>query len=181
VHRSRATCRMRGDRQRGESTFPRGRRAVDRTGGSQWPYQGDRCPWQCGISGHTHDPGVVLTHSAVAMTDGAGCLADLEPCVNTTSCSVRSPRSSLPGERWKPRQPPGSVRSPLRLLRLGRRCGQRLLPGWGGKRRTSPWPPCSVRGTPSRMTQTTTSSCSTGRSTGYPLCTRPTTTSVPRL
>src|SRR5664280_2091126 len=32
---------------------------------------------ECGISGHTHDPGVVLTHSTVAMTDGAGCLADL--------------------------------------------------------------------------------------------------------
>ncbi len=41
MHRSRATCRMRGDRQRGESTVPRWRRAVDRTGGSQWPYQGD--------------------------------------------------------------------------------------------------------------------------------------------
>ncbi|MGP0110310.1 MAG: hypothetical protein ACLPR9_15875 [Acidimicrobiales bacterium] len=40
---------------------------------------------ECGISGHTHDPGVVLPHSAVAMTDGAGCLADLELCVNTTS------------------------------------------------------------------------------------------------
>src|SRR5664280_2837153 len=32
---------------------------------------------ECGISGHTHDPGVVLTHSAVAMADGAGCLAEL--------------------------------------------------------------------------------------------------------
>jgi Transposase DDE domain group 1 len=31
----------------------------------------------CGISWHTHDPGVVLTHLAVAMADGADCLADM--------------------------------------------------------------------------------------------------------
>jgi hypothetical protein len=31
----------------------------------------------CGISWHTHDPGVVLTHLAVAIADGADCLADL--------------------------------------------------------------------------------------------------------
>lgn len=30
----------------------------------------------CGISWHTHDPGVVLTHLAVAMADGADCLSD---------------------------------------------------------------------------------------------------------
>jgi len=30
----------------------------------------------CGISWHTHDPGVVLTHLAVAIADGADCLAD---------------------------------------------------------------------------------------------------------
>ena len=30
----------------------------------------------CGISWHTHDPGVVLTHLAVAVADGADCLAD---------------------------------------------------------------------------------------------------------
>jgi hypothetical protein len=30
----------------------------------------------CGISWRTHDPGVVLTHLAVAMADGADCLAD---------------------------------------------------------------------------------------------------------
>ncbi len=30
----------------------------------------------CGINWHTHDPGVVLTHLAVAMADGADCLAD---------------------------------------------------------------------------------------------------------
>jgi Transposase DDE domain group 1 len=31
----------------------------------------------CGISWHTHDPGVVLTHLGVAMADGADCLADI--------------------------------------------------------------------------------------------------------
>jgi hypothetical protein len=31
----------------------------------------------CGISWHTHDPGVVLTHLAVAIADGADCLADV--------------------------------------------------------------------------------------------------------
>jgi hypothetical protein len=31
----------------------------------------------CGISWHTHDPGVVLTHLAVAIADGADCLADM--------------------------------------------------------------------------------------------------------
>jgi len=31
----------------------------------------------CGINWHTHDPGIVLTHLAVAIADGADCLADL--------------------------------------------------------------------------------------------------------
>jgi hypothetical protein len=31
----------------------------------------------CGISWHTHDPGVVLTHLAVAIADGADCLSHL--------------------------------------------------------------------------------------------------------
>jgi len=31
----------------------------------------------CGISWHTHDPGVVLTHLAVGIADGADCLSDL--------------------------------------------------------------------------------------------------------
>jgi hypothetical protein len=31
----------------------------------------------CGISWHTHDPGVVLTHLAVAIADGADCLSKL--------------------------------------------------------------------------------------------------------
>ena len=32
---------------------------------------------ECGIDWHTHDPGVVLTHLAVAIADGADCLSDL--------------------------------------------------------------------------------------------------------
>jgi hypothetical protein len=32
----------------------------------------------CGISWNTHDPGVVLTHLAVAVADGADCLSDFE-------------------------------------------------------------------------------------------------------
>ncbi|MGC8464701.1 MAG: transposase [Acidimicrobiales bacterium] len=32
---------------------------------------------QCGISWHTHDPGVALAHLAVAIADGADCLSDL--------------------------------------------------------------------------------------------------------
>jgi hypothetical protein len=32
----------------------------------------------CAISWHTHDPGVVLTHLAVAIADGADCLSDFE-------------------------------------------------------------------------------------------------------
>lgn len=31
----------------------------------------------CGIRWHTHDPGVVLTHLAVAIADGADCLSDM--------------------------------------------------------------------------------------------------------
>ncbi len=31
----------------------------------------------CGINWHTHDPGFVLTHLAVAIADGADCLADI--------------------------------------------------------------------------------------------------------
>jgi hypothetical protein len=32
----------------------------------------------CGISWHTHDPGVVLTRLAVAIADGADCICDIE-------------------------------------------------------------------------------------------------------
>jgi hypothetical protein len=33
---------------------------------------------ECGISWNTHDPGVVLTHLAVAIADGGDCLSDFE-------------------------------------------------------------------------------------------------------
>src|SRR5208337_729145 len=32
----------------------------------------------CGIAWNTHDPGVVLTHLAVSIADGADCLTDFE-------------------------------------------------------------------------------------------------------
>src|ERR1035441_5162929 len=32
----------------------------------------------CGVNWHTHDPGVVLTHLAVAIADGADCLRSEE-------------------------------------------------------------------------------------------------------
>ena len=31
----------------------------------------------CGIRWHTHDPGVVVSHLAVAVADGADCLSDM--------------------------------------------------------------------------------------------------------
>lgn len=39
----------------------------------------------CGISWHTHDPGVVLTHLAVAIADGADCLSKLAVLRNQES------------------------------------------------------------------------------------------------
>ncbi len=76
MHRSRATYRMRGDRRR-EDLLSHGGTALltklaDRSGLTKAM---SLFVAECGISWHTHDPGVVLTHSAVAMTDGAGCLA----------------------------------------------------------------------------------------------------------
>jgi hypothetical protein len=54
----------------------------------------------CGISWHTHDSGVVLTHLAVAIADGGGCLSDFESkrSGRAQSCSETSLRSRRPGE-----------------------------------------------------------------------------------
>jgi hypothetical protein len=58
-----------------------------------------------GISWHTHDPGVILTHLAVAIADGADCLADMAAlrerraaARRTLSCefSMSSSRSFTP-------------------------------------------------------------------------------------
>jgi hypothetical protein len=53
----------------------------------------------CGISWHTHDPGVVLTHLVVAIADGGDCLSDFEALRSHRSCSETSLRSRPPGER----------------------------------------------------------------------------------
>ena len=49
---------------------------------------------ECGISWHTHDPGVVLTHLAVAIADGADCLADL--AVLREQAELFGPVASVP-------------------------------------------------------------------------------------
>ena len=48
----------------------------------------------CGISWHTHDPGVVFTHLAVAIADGADCLADLAAL--TRQSALFGPVASVP-------------------------------------------------------------------------------------
>ena len=68
-----------GDHRREEPGVPCRHRTVVRNGRSQRLDRGD-VGWPCrpcGINWHTHDPGVVLTHLAVAIADGADCLADM--------------------------------------------------------------------------------------------------------
>ena len=48
----------------------------------------------CGISWHTHDPGVVLTHLAIAIADGADCLADMAAL--REQCELFGPVASVP-------------------------------------------------------------------------------------
>ena len=48
----------------------------------------------CGISWHTHDPGVVLTHLAVAIADGADFLSDLAALRENTE--LFGPVASVP-------------------------------------------------------------------------------------
>jgi hypothetical protein len=77
VHRSRATRAM--------SVTVDGKNLVSHAGTALLSELADRSGLteamsgamaECGISWHTHDPGVVLTHLAVAIADGADCLAD---------------------------------------------------------------------------------------------------------
>lgn len=77
----------------------------------------------CGIDWHTHDPGVVLTHMAVAIADGADCLSHLAVLATSPSCSVRwllRPRRGERCRRW-PRWSCGLSPWPVPLLGLG--CG----------------------------------------------------------
>ena len=60
----------------------------------------------CGISWHTHDPGVVLTHLAVAIADGADCLSDLAALRESTE--LFGPVASVP-TAWRAIQATGSV------------------------------------------------------------------------
>ena len=78
VHRSRSVRRL--------SVIPDGRNLVSHAGTALLCELADRSGLtngmsvamaDCGISWHTHDPGVVLTHLAVAIADGADCLADI--------------------------------------------------------------------------------------------------------
>src|ERR1022692_2378768 len=78
VHRSRSVRRAK--------VIPDGKNLVSHAGAALLAELADRSGLteamsvameDCGISWHTHDPGVVLTHLAVAIADGADCLADM--------------------------------------------------------------------------------------------------------
>jgi hypothetical protein len=60
----------------------------------------------CGISWHTHDPGVVLTHLAVAIADGADCLSDLAALRESTE--LFGPVASIP-TAWRALQATSSA------------------------------------------------------------------------
>ena len=59
----------------------------------------------CGISWNTHDPGVVLTHLAVAIADGADCLTDFESLREQSELFGDVASVSTPGGRWRRRLP----------------------------------------------------------------------------
>jgi len=78
VHRSRSVRRAK--------VIPDGKNLVSHAGAALLAELADRSGLTeamsgamegCGINWHTHDPGVVLTHLAVAIADGADCLADI--------------------------------------------------------------------------------------------------------
>ena len=78
VHRSRSVRRAK--------VIPDGKNLVSHAGAALLAELADRAGLteamseamaDCGINWHTHDPGVVLTHLAVAIADGADCLADI--------------------------------------------------------------------------------------------------------
>ena len=78
VHRSRSVRRAK--------VIPDGKNLVSHAGAALLAELADRSGLteamsvamaDCGIYWHTHDPGVVLTHLAVAIADGADCLADI--------------------------------------------------------------------------------------------------------
>src|SRR5271165_7140418 len=57
----------------------------------------------CGISWHTHDPGVVLTHLGVAVADGADCLADLGTLKHQEALFGPQPNCGRSRSPWRQR------------------------------------------------------------------------------
>ena len=83
----------------------------------------------CGISWHTHDPGVVLTHMAVAIADGADCLSKLAVLRTQEALFGPVPRTPRPGGRSRRWPPPSCGAStspePPPVSGCGRRAGRR--------------------------------------------------------
>ncbi len=78
VHRSRSVRRVEVTTDGRNVSLTR-HRVVARAGRPHRVDQGDVVAMgDCGISWNTHDPGVVLTHLAVAIADGGDCLSDFE-------------------------------------------------------------------------------------------------------
>ena len=87
----------------------------------------------CGISWHTHDPGVVLTHLAVAIADGADCLADIAALRQQSA--LFGPVASVP-TAWRAvkrttsvelRRIPQAVAAARRVAWAGRPAGESLV------------------------------------------------------
>ena len=90
---------------------------------------------ECGINWHTHEPGVVLTHLAVAIADGADCRADMTSLREQDE--LFGPVASI-ATAWRRRRrrrrrrrllPPSSGPSPTQWLPPEQRCGPPLRPG----------------------------------------------------
>ncbi len=81
----------------------------------------------CGIDWHTHDPGVVLTHMAVAIADGADCLSHLAVLRNQTE--LFGPVASQ-ATAWRAVQAVASVE--LRTIPLARAAARARVWAAGG-------------------------------------------------
>ena len=83
----------------------------------------------CGINWHTHDPGVVLTHLAVAIADGADCLSDLAALREQSE--LFGPVASI-ATAWRAVEATTAFElgpSPRRSPPPGPRCGRHAPPG----------------------------------------------------
>ena len=106
VHRSRSVRRAK--------VIPDGKNLVSHAGAALLAELADRSGLteamsvameDCGINWHTHDPGVVLTHLAVAIADGADCLADIAALKEQED--LFGPVASV-ATAWRPCTPPPS-------------------------------------------------------------------------